>query len=58
VEEIRNRMPDSTPRAILETHILENTEGRMRTAVRIGEGKEKQANYPDQSLKIDPSTDI
>lgn len=51
-------MSESATRAVLETHVLENAEGRMGIAVRIGEGKEKQSNYPDESLKIDPSTDI
>jgi hypothetical protein len=51
-------MSESAARTVFEAHVFENAEGRMRTAVRVGKGKKKQANYPDESLKIDSSTDI
>jgi hypothetical protein len=41
VEEIGDRMPESAPGAVFETHVLENAEGKMRTAVRINERKKK-----------------
>jgi len=55
VEEIRDRVPESTPWAVLDPNGFENAEGIMRSAVRMNEGKKKQTRYPSDGLKIEPT---